>query len=167
MSTQLAPHNMSLPPPRAAERSSAPLPFVSKLIFSTIATVLGAAVIWTAPATVTIPITIVLVAGIAASGVIALVGRWKGSMRELGWLAVGAASIATILLALIVPDDLEVGFAAVGLAGLVVFRLMAAWVGWGPDRGPAPDVARRQLTARYGERGRDWRRADARVSAHS
>jgi hypothetical protein len=56
------------------------------------------------------------------------------SMREFGWLALGTVSIAVLVLALVVPEELAVAFVAIGLAGLVVFRLSAAWVGWVPER---------------------------------
>jgi hypothetical protein len=57
------------------------------------------------------------------------------SMRERGWLALGVVSITVLLLALVVPNELAVAFAAIGLTGLLVFRLTAAWVGWVPGRG--------------------------------
>jgi hypothetical protein len=57
------------------------------------------------------------------------------SMREIGWLALAILSITLLLLALVVPNELAVGFAAIGLAGLLVFRLTAEWVGWPPHRG--------------------------------
>jgi hypothetical protein len=56
------------------------------------------------------------------------------SMRELGWLALGAVSIAILMLAIVLPDELALAFAAIGFAGLVVFRLTGAWVGWVPER---------------------------------
>jgi hypothetical protein len=56
------------------------------------------------------------------------------SMRELGWLALGGVSIAILVLAIVLPDELALAFAAIGFAGLLVFRLTAAWVGWVPDR---------------------------------
>lgn len=61
------------------------------------------------------------------------VRRSDDTMRELGWFALGAVSIAILLLALVVPDELALAFAAIGFAGLVVFRLTAAWVGWVAD----------------------------------
>ncbi len=57
------------------------------------------------------------------------------SMRDRGWLALGVVSITVLLLALVVPKELAVAFVAIGLAGLLVFRLTATWVGWVPDRG--------------------------------
>jgi hypothetical protein len=57
------------------------------------------------------------------------------SMRDTGWLALGVVSITVLLLALVVPNKLAAAFAAIGLAGLLVFRLTAAAVGWAPDRG--------------------------------
>jgi hypothetical protein len=56
------------------------------------------------------------------------------SMREIGWLALGVVSITVIVLALVVPEELAVAFAAIGLAGLLVFRLLAEWVDWPPQQ---------------------------------
>jgi hypothetical protein len=56
------------------------------------------------------------------------------SMRERGWVALGVVSMAVLGLAIVVPDELAAAFGAIGFAGLLVFRLTAAWVGWTPDR---------------------------------
>lgn len=58
----------------------------------------------------------------------------EDAVRERGWFALGAVSIAVLLLAVVVPGDLALAFAAIGFAGLVLFRLTAAWVGWVPHR---------------------------------
>ena len=50
----------------------------------------------------------------------------------LGWGALGALSVSLLLLALVVPDTLGVALAAIGLAGLLVFRLAAMHDGWAP-----------------------------------
>jgi hypothetical protein len=137
---------------RARKTVPSAIEFLSKLVLAAIAIVFGAVAIATAPRTVTVPIGIVLTTGLAASGVVAVVSRWiaargkqpvtlrtaddpsEESMRERGWLVLGAASISVLLLALLAPDELALAFAAIGFAGLVVFRLTAAWVGWVPDR---------------------------------
>lgn len=64
------------------------------------------------------------------------------SMRERGWLLLGAVSITVMALAIVLPDEIAVAFAAIGFAGLLVFRLTASAVGWAPNR-----------AARVGSRG--------------
>jgi hypothetical protein len=157
---------VSVPTRRPSDSSPAPIVFLSKFLLTGIAIVLGAAVIATAPRTVTIPIGLVLAAGLVASGLVTLAERWRAfrgrtparmrgsaaatgarpegarlvdeladeSMRERGWLALGVVSITVLSLAIVLPDELAVAFAAIGLAGLVVFRLTASSVGWAPDR---------------------------------
>ncbi len=65
----------------------------------------------------------------------------RAPMRELGWLALGGVSIAVLALAIVLPDEIALAFAAIGFAGLLVFRLTAAWVGWVPERRATPAAA--------------------------
>jgi hypothetical protein len=124
----------SVPAPRPGQPLPSAITFVSKLVLAAIATVMGAALIVAAPRTLTVPIGMVLVAGLVASSLVALVGRWRSdeSMRELGWLALGIVSITVLVLALVVPEEIAVAFAAIGFGGLVAFRVTAAWAGWVP-----------------------------------
>jgi hypothetical protein len=155
----------SVPAPRPGQPLPSAIAFVSKLVLAAMATVMGAALIVAAPRTVTVPIGMVLVAGLVASSLVALVGRWRAarisraaarprrssaphttvlrdgarlrersgeSMRELGWLALGIVSITVLVLALVVPEEIAVAFAAIGFGGLVAFRVTAAWAGWVP-----------------------------------
>ena len=67
------------------------------------------------------------------------------SMRAFRWMALGGVSMALLLLALIVPQELAVGLAAIGLVGLFVFRISAMSDGWLPDvPPPAPREGSRQ-----------------------
>jgi hypothetical protein len=157
---------VAVPAPRPGQPLPSAIAFVSKLVLAAIATVMGAALVVAAPRTVTVPIGMVLVAGLVASGLVALVGRWRAarssrpaaprrsssphttdlrdaaglrdrsdeSMRELGWLALGIVSITVLVLALVVPEEIAVAFAAIGFGGLVAFRVTAAWGGWVPHR---------------------------------
>ena len=43
----------------------------------------------------------------------------------VGWSAIGVLSLALLVIALLVPRDLGAGFAAIGFAGLFIFRLSA------------------------------------------
>ncbi|MDQ3997698.1 MAG: hypothetical protein M3303_11875 [Gemmatimonadota bacterium] len=147
----------------SGESSRAAIVFVAKFLLAAIAIVLGAAVIAAAPRTVTIPIGTVVAVGLVVSGLVAMIRRRRAtrgrrpdrpgaathrpdhsrlraddasseSMREIGWLALGVVSLTVLVLALVVPTELGVAFAAIGLAGLVVFRLLAGWGGWPPQR---------------------------------
>jgi hypothetical protein len=135
---------VSVPAARPERPMSSAIAFVSKVVLAVIGAVMGAALILVAPRTVTVPTGMVLVAGLVASGLVASVGRWRAarrsrhaaddSLRELGWLALGIASIAVLALALVVPEATAVAFAAIGFAGLLAFRVTAAWAGWVPRR---------------------------------
>jgi hypothetical protein len=66
-----------VPTRRASDALPASIVFVSKFILTGIAIVLGAAVIAAVPRTVTVPIGMVLGAGLVASAVVALMERWR------------------------------------------------------------------------------------------
>jgi hypothetical protein len=76
---------ISVPAPQPGQPLPSAIAFVSKLVLAAIATVMGAAVIVAAPRTVTVPIGLVLVAGLVASGLRALVGRRRAA-RSVGTL---------------------------------------------------------------------------------
>jgi hypothetical protein len=52
--------------------------------------------------------------------------------RGFGWGAVGAVSMLLLVSALIVPESIGILFMAIGLAGLMMFRLAAMSRGWAP-----------------------------------
>lgn len=145
-----SPHRMAVPPPHyAGHLTPSSLAFVSKVLLGAIAVALGVAVIVAAPQTVLIPIASVLAAGVVASvAVVGLDRRFPGRSRRPGGPgsgarptipereslepgeALGLASFALLLFALVSPAGLRVLLAAAGLFGLGAFRLAAARSGW-------------------------------------
>jgi hypothetical protein len=57
----------------------------------------------------------------------------------VGWGALGALSVALLVLAVVVPTEIGVVMAAIGLAGLMVFRVAAMYGGWAPRGVPPPE----------------------------
>jgi hypothetical protein len=49
-----------------------------------------------------------------------------------GWGALAAVSVALLLLATVVPEGPGIAMSAIGLAGLLVFRLATMYDGWAP-----------------------------------
>jgi hypothetical protein len=79
MTAQLAPHRMAVPPPAApmrstiasrASRSPSAMVFATTITFAAIAVVMAAALIAISPRTVTIPLAVVFVTGLVASGIV-------------------------------------------------------------------------------------------------
>lgn len=56
--------------------------------------------------------------------------RPREGMGDAGWAALGLVSVFTLVLALVAPDELGAILAAIGVAGLLVFRLTAPWDTW-------------------------------------
>ena len=157
MTGQLTTCRMTVPPSRAANgraptarrhavRGPSASVFAAKAVFAAIAIVTAATLIVTAPQTVTIPLAVVLGSGLVASGLVVLVDRQgsfgrrrrRGRLRHQsrrsaeGWGVLGAVSVGLLVLALLAPEGLGVALAAIGLAGLMVFRLGAMYGGWVP-----------------------------------
>ena len=61
--------------------------------------------------------------------------------------ALAAFSMSLLGIALLAPEQLGAGLAAIGLAGLFLFRLFAMFAGWAP-RGAAWTVTRPTAVAR-------------------
>ena len=61
--------------------------------------------------------------------------------RLFRWLALGAVSLTALAAAVLVPEELGTALAAIAFAGLVAFRVTAAWAGWLP-RDPAQPSSR-------------------------
>jgi hypothetical protein len=140
---------------RTAQEPNA-LSFVVKVVLAAVGIALAATLIVTAPRAVTIPLAIALGTGLVASGLIKatdgyLERRRRTSRRRsvpsretsrqlhadaaadaVGWGVLGALSVVLLVLVLLVPRELGIGMAAVGFAGLLVFRLSAMYGDWLP-----------------------------------
>src|SRR5687768_3435544 len=73
--------NVRVPAPRRIAHPPSAMTFLAKILFASIAIVVGAAMVAAAPRTVTISLGIVLAAGLVASGVVAMVERWRAPRR--------------------------------------------------------------------------------------
>jgi hypothetical protein len=137
-------HDRMAPP--AVDASSAT--FVATFVLVSLGLVAGLVAIAMAPLTVTIPLAIVLATYLVGTSVIV----WEDRRRARAAVAGGgsvprvnpalrtlAASSTTFLIAaFLVPEGLGSVLAAIGLGGLLVFRIMAMPAGWGMRRPPGP-----------------------------
>lgn len=139
---------------RTAREPSA-LSFVVKVILAALGIAMAATVIVTAPRSVTIPLAVALGTGLVAGGLIKAADRFLERRRHrttrrrsvmsretshqpradaaadaVGWGVLGVVSVVLLVLALLVPRELGIGMAAVGVAGLLVFRLSAMYGDW-------------------------------------
>jgi hypothetical protein len=99
---------------------------LTRAVLTTVALVVAIALIAVAPSSVTVPLGIVLIAGLLATGLVALLYTSPPAARATGnarWGVLGAISFSFIALAMFLADGPRMTLTAIGFAGLMVFRL--------------------------------------------
>ena len=122
--------------PTAAHRASAApsaTMVVAKIVFVTMLLFLGLTIVAVAP--LIVASLLALVAGVAVLGSLGRRRTWRSRTRgatrrmrlggDAGWAALGASSVALLVIALVMPDGYDVVLATLGIIGLVVLRLWA------------------------------------------